>query len=228
MRSLIFVGGLQYSGKTTLCKTLNSSDSKYKHLALDDSYEYIALHRDVFMNIIKKDNRDLFSKIKKLGKKCGIEGKADQMTLFANYMIKENRFDEFSELHRKCTLLYTGSLLSRIEDNEVPMIDGIMVNKVSRKTTYNSLKSSITKENIDDSKKLIVYFNFGLKKSLERFKSANREEKKSMLCNEDTITSTYTSQELPVPGELPNLNEVWIINNESDINESVKHILANY
>ena len=224
MKGIIFVGGIQYSGKSSFCKKLESVDKKFRHIAMDDAYWHLGHNREVFLNIIKKDNRDLFKKIMKLGKKCNVEGKENIMTLFANYMIHEDRYSEFQTLHKRCALLYTGSRISNLDD-VVPLMDGLMINHISRKFTYCALKDSLNyKIDLDKLKKLIVFFDIGLEKSLLRYKSNTRQNNPHIEINEKIITETYHSQSLPSKDEFPNL-DVLVINNEADIHSSIKYVL---
>ena len=232
MKHLVFVSGLQYSGKTSFCNKLELiNDKKYFHIELDKSFDYLTFHRDVFVNIIKDKDRELYNKIRKLAKKASaetdekVETKHDQITLFANYLFSQGKQREFQMLQSGCAIVYATRRIKSFNNGEVPLIDGVLINRFSRKVDYAALQESCNIPNLDEIQKTIVHFNLGLEESLKRYGEGKRVEKKSMICTEDTIKRYYDSQEIPSNDEFPNL-EVLLIKREKDIDPCMRRILS--
>jgi hypothetical protein len=226
MKNLIFVGGLQYSGKSSFCKKLEESDAKkYKHFELDSAYNHLVFHGDVFLDLIERYLPDTHIHIKELGKKRDIVG-PDQIALFANYMNSIGHFKEFDQLTGGCSVLYTGESITKTE-NEIALIEGVFANKSTRKLVYNLLGASMdeceNKIDLNSVNKLFVYFNLGPELSLERFRANPSKIKESMILSEAMIKQTCTDQEIPTSSEFPNL-EVLVIENLDAVESAIKHV----
>jgi len=228
MKSLIFLGGLQYSGKSYFARNLESSyPSKYKHIEMDGLCEYLTKRREVFMGLIKGYDRSLYRQIKSFGRQFKIKGDYDLLTLFANYMVQEERFDEFGKIQQLYILLYASKKMVGLNEEVTPMIDGAFTNKLSRSIMYQTLQATFGKRiSLDKLQKLFVYFNLGLNLSLERFRKYKREEIKSLKLSEDLVERTFREQEIPTPYEFPNL-EVIVINNSDELERTTNRLSNN-
>ena len=228
MESLIFVGGIQYSGKSYFARSLEASyPSRYKHIELDGLLEHLTQRREVFLGLIKRYDRDLYRQIEYAGRQLGIKGDYDLLTLFANYMIQEGRFSEFENIQQLYVLLYASVKIRGSKKGIIPIIDGAFTNNGSRSIVYQTLRAAFGERiPLDKLQKLFVYFNLGLDLSLERFKQSRREEKKSLRWSEDLVRRTYRGQEIPEPSELSNL-EVIVINNLEELERITERLSRN-
>jgi hypothetical protein len=228
MKNLIFVGGLQYSGKSSFCKRLEENDAKkYKHLELDSAYDHLVFHKDAFLNLIEKHFPDVHTFIKELGEAHNVSG-VDRIDLFVGYMKKQNQFKELSNFLGRCSVLYSGECIAKTE-HEIALLDGSFVNTGSRVVVYSLLRDAMNKDkenkmDLDSVNKLFVYFNLGLKLSLERFRANPSKTKESMILSEEKIKQTYEAQELPTHSEFPNL-EVLVLENPDAVEAAVEHVL---
>ncbi len=225
MENLIFVGGLQYSGKSYFATSLETSHSStYKHIGMDDLCEHLTQRREVFMGLIKRYDKNLHKQIDNLGRELKIKGDCNLLTLFANYMIEEGRFDEFENMQQLYVLLYASEIMKGLKKGITPIVDGAFINKFSRHVAYQTLKAAFGKKiPLDELQKLFVYFNLGLGLSLERFKDNRREGASALRWNEALVRRTFKEQEIPKPNELPNL-EVAVINNFDELGRMVNRL----
>jgi tRNA uridine 5-carbamoylmethylation protein Kti12 len=223
MNKLIFVGGLQLSGKTNFAHNLASKDKdKYTHTEMDGLYDDLAQNRYFFMKLIKKYHRERYKEIKNFAKQFNITDRSDQLTFYANYMIKTGQLKKFDVLQGMTSYLYAGELIKKMDNNIVPILDGPIVNKSTRKSIYNCLTASMG--NIDGVSKLIIYLDLGLDLSLERLKTTKRKKLASMSPpTEELIRKSYEYQELPEKDEMPNL-DVLIIKNEEEIGSAIEQV----
>jgi hypothetical protein len=79
---------------------------------------------------------------------------------------------------------------------------------------------------LDDVRKLLVYFDLGLDRSLQRFVK-NPMRKKYSITTEEMIIDAYSKQELPTDGEFPNM-ETLIVSNEDNLGSVRDYILKEF
>lgn len=235
MESLIIVGGLQHSGKSTLARRLKELDGElYRHIELDYALEYLNANRSGFIRYIRRLNPGLYAEIRKLGDWLGEQSPelkpksdADYFIIFANYMRAEKRIPELEDVIDGCCLHYSSERLLEAQDG-IPVVDGTLLNRVSRQYAYSAFKNAVAQAtNLDDIGKLIVYFNLGLKTSLRRYKEKKREEKEEFVLSKKSIKADYRGQEVPKSGEFPN-TEVLVITRPDEVDDAVKYIAKEY
>ncbi len=225
MENLIFVGGLQYSGKSYFARNLEKSrPSRYKYIGVDELCEQLTQRRDVFMGLIKRYDKDLHGQIENLGRQMNVRGDCNLLTLFANYMIEAGRFGEFEDMQQLYVLLHASEIMVGLKKGVTAVVDGAFTNKISRQVAYQTLRVAFgRKVPIDELRKLFIYFNLGLDLSLERFRKDGREGKSALRWDEALVRRTFKEQEIPATNELPNL-EVAVINNPDELEQIVNRL----
>ena len=70
MKSLVVLCGPPYSGKSSFGESID----KYVHHDIDAAYELMAIkRRDLFMDLLKKYNKDIHKKVRKVAKDLGVK-----------------------------------------------------------------------------------------------------------------------------------------------------------
>jgi adenylate kinase family enzyme len=227
MESLILVGGLQYSGKTTFCRQLEKQgNGKYLHIECDAVAKYTAEHKDVLMGLIRKYDERMYGVMKKFARQKGLDD-AQSIDLLLDIAIEEGKLQNFKNIHDTCGVIYIADRIGTLHNGIQPVIEGLMPTRESRRTVYEILKKNLAdKLQLDTIRKLFVYFNTRLETSLQRF-STHGGVKNDMITTANKIRETYYTQELPIHGELPNM-DVLTITNEDQIGSAIAYIINKF
>lgn len=221
MEEIIFVGGISYSGKSTFCRKIAEKNPDCRYFELDAIFQMLADNRPYFLRLIGRHDPKLYKGITKKFKRAGISDPHDQLTLFANMMFELGKEQEFTDLQNMCELIHLADQLKKINSNESVLIDGSLINAYSRVTVYNQLKKSVgSSADLDRLKKMIIFMDFGLEKSIERYR-ANPRKPGALKWSEEFITKMYHGQELPKPNEIPNCH-VLIAKDEKALDEIIE------
>jgi len=221
---MIFVGGLQYSGKSTFCRKISEYNPRIAYISFDDVFSRISTNGHEFISLLKDVNRDVYTNVKKLGKKCEIDDENIILGVYARLMQEAGKFKEFEKLTQDCALLKTKKMISSFDNSKIPVVDGLFINECTRKVFYGYLRNSLKNNlNLDEMKKILIYFDLGLDVSLERFNIADRPKDQAIIWTEDMVKRAYQNQEIPTPTELPNL-ELMILKSQKDIDECFEHM----
>lgn len=220
MKNLIFVGGLQYSRKSTLCKDLaRLGKGRYIHIDPDTNYDYVASHEDVLKRQIKRFSPMYSDEIDALSQDFTL----DRMKAVAE---AHGRLQDLDNVIDICATMRTADIISGIGANKSPIIESLFINRDCRSNVYNLLKEYSSGISLDDTKKLLIYFDLGLQLSLQRFiKNPTRD--KSSITTRKLIIDSYNMQELPTNDEFPNL-ETLIISSEDNIGSARDYILREF
>jgi len=212
MEKLVFIGGPQYSGKTTFCKLLTSYNNRYHHINFDFLADRLSSDSNLMMDMIKKHDTKLHDKLIEMEGSQGI---------FFEYMLSDRSFLDYYLLRS----VY--DTINSLKDDAIPLLDGVMTTKQARMWVYDSLRECLGKPAFEDIDKLFIYFNLPMEVSLERFENNHKNTPPIWLVEEeDMIKRTYSEQEIPTLHELPNL-KILVINNLKDINSIIDNIVNN-
>lgn len=227
MKRIIFFGGLQYSGKSSLARDLEAKNpARYVHLEMDALTETLTRRRAIFTGLIKRYDPNLYEEVRQIGEEIGTKGDYNLLTLLANYKIAQRRFSEFADMQQSYVVRYAGETIAGLKRKMTPLVEGGFTNKISRSITYKALQQSFGRKiSLDETQKIFVYFNLGLDLSLNRFKENGKRELASMTWSEDLIRKTFKEQEIPKSKEFPNL-EVVVINNFEDLQQCQEMLAA--
>ena len=237
MKRLIFIGGLPYSGKSSLCERLSAHEpEKYRHVEIDALFNQVAIEGDKFFKYLRRLNPKLYDRIKAESVMSGVFDPTKQLFTFGRAMSQSGSSKKMQKLMQELTHIYAADIL---RNSSCPVVDALLINRESRKISYDMLNKWIcdfeNRENpkdpiveaeencLDPVDKVFVYFDLGKKLSLKRLKQGRKKQFRALEITEKYITYAYDSQELPSEKEFPNL-EVVVVRNSSEIDECFERL----
>jgi hypothetical protein len=232
MQNLILVGGIAYCGKSTLCEKLHAKDKeRFPHIEFDRLFDEISHDGEKFFKYLKIVKPMFHNAVKVQCAKDGILDPNQQLQLYSDLAVKLGILQQFGMMIEEVGVAYLADLLA--DSKESPVTEGLFVDKGGRQRMYQELKSRYThfKEQdspeLDEVRKLLVFFNLGLRKSLKRLRKGRKKQFESITSNERIIREQYQRQEPPEKDELPNL-EVMIITDPTKVDQYVNDIAGRY
>jgi len=234
MHEIIFVGGLPYSGKTTLCNRLAQTDTdRFWNMNYDDTWEEI-----------EKDPRRLCTYLHTLSPQIMTSWEIDLVndtgTVIAERVSRMKRLAHkqggllmWTQFINLATNTYLLTEMLKLDNTQVPIIESLFVDLDMRVSYYAAMSEAlelldesssyngplITSDELDQTKKTFVYLNPGLDACLTRF--ATGPSPIFGRANEPVIKHLHSQQQIPAKGDFPNL-DVVIIQDETEISTFVE------
>jgi len=221
MKKLVMVAGLQYSGKSTLCRRIAKENSRYHNISLDEQYEKLAKDWGKVMDMTRELAPLTFTEMMRVSVEAGAISNHDKVSAYYHFMKAKGRGKEFHGVQTVLTVADTASYILN-QNIEFPMIDAVMVNKLARKIFYGTFRGIVT--GTDDVPKLLIHFDLGLDESLKRYKKDKKRKNNVVHCDENMIRENHQKQQLPSKDEWPNL-EVIVIKNMNQIHKAVEMVI---
>lgn len=222
MEKIIFVGGIQCSGKSYLIDRLIEKDSsKFSDFKVDDiSNQMLDSATDFFkfLFMLNPENKDEY--------RINIYGKNESELIVERDLLKEKLFDESESYNWKIMLgesIYTClavNLLNSYNEGVVSIVENLFYDYRSRRSNFFYIDNYVSRIdnsnefNFDSIPKTLIYLDLGIELSLQRFKGCEKD------FNVDLIVDTFEDQELPKSDEVPNL-EVIILKTEGEVSDFI-------
>jgi len=226
MERLTFVGGMPYSGKSTLCERLVESDpSRYKHIEIDALFDEVGRKGEPFFKYLQIINPEAHKGLKVLAVKDGLFDPDKQVFNIGRTMVEGGGQDNWWSLLQNVALCY-GMDIARNHGN--PIFEGLFANRDERAAEIYRLMQEISSKlpdspNLDDIDKSIIFMNFGKELSLERFRQGRAKQYSLLQVSEPYIMKIAEKQEVPSEGEFPNFH-VHVISSDEDLEDCLKEL----
>ena len=207
MKGLIFVGGLQYSGKSHFCRDLAAKyPDRYAHLEADSILEKLHAEPSAFHDLMRRYDERFHYHLVQLAISNGLNDKGAQLAFFTQVANQHPKLREgYENIINECVIAYMAELLLAAMPGQIPLVDGLFTAKTTRKATYGLIANWVQgKIDLDSVNKMMLYFDLGLKISLERYRAQKRDSSKALQWDESLIRRTHANQEVPTENELPN------------------------
>lgn len=206
--SLIIVGGIPCSGKTTICNIVQGVDPSYTHIEMDRLFDDVAGCGELFFRYLSKHDPRLATDIKVDMVMKGLVDPDEQLKTFGAAVLtrdvkKTESFIQDLSIHYLCDVVKEAYAAGKN-----PLIEGSFVNTKSRKYIYEKLRQEVS--GLDAVKKALVFMDYGLKFSMKNLKKGRTQRFESLETTPNTIRSQFDKQQLPTNSELPNLECVIV------------------
>jgi hypothetical protein len=225
MDKIILVGGLQYSGKSTLCERLDRDPAGYKHVEFDRLFNEVAICGGPFFKYLRMHNEESYNLYKRVAIGCGLHDPTEQLQGIGQVMIKNGLVSDWLSLLHSVCAYYTADLLMKSNGN-TPVLEGLFINRDERIASYNLLNECLDKmgkggDYLKFVQKFMIYFNLGLDLSLQRLRENPQHKYEALMTTEEVVRNTAARIEVPSKDELPNL-EVVVVSSIGEIDEAAR------
>ncbi len=222
MQELMLVGGIPYSGKSYLCKSLvERNPNNCIYLGLDNLHEKMDADPMLFFRSLALFYPQIIRQIgmdpNSLSKSNLQERKVFLEELFTKHAGRQS----WISVVQQAVNAYIVSQL-KLAGSKVPIIESLLHDLERRSMFFESYADMIDvmHAGIDlvAAKKTLVYLDLGIEVSLQRFRD---DPSKRPLVNERVILYTYQTQQIPASHEFPNL-EVIVLRNKEQVREFIE------
>ncbi len=224
MKDLVLVGGIPYSGKSYFCRKLvEGSEGRFVDLGLDTLYNKL------------RDDPATFRKCMRLlppefKESCWIRNDGIDIKDLAIVTMKLGGRQFFTLFMQQLENAYLIDEMSRV-GGKVPVTESLFYNREVRENFYEGMKELMEMMDetgtahyeigLDSARKILVYFDVGVEACERRMMAAPRMGGEAE--EEMAIRAAHSRQEIPSPGELPNL-EVIVVKDESEVDKALEQV----
>ena len=227
MKSLIMLGGIPYSGKSSLGERIRARwEGRCTYINFDRLFHETASRGEIFFKYLEGLNKQVHDSVVLGSLKNGVGEKDEMLKDFARAVIsKEQGLETFQFLLQSVALVYLADRLRELDTGVV--VEGRFTNRKNRQGTYEQIKSNLARfsytPNLDEVQKVFLFINLGLNNSLERYKKGRTNSYASICTSEKEIRGQYSVQSIPSSKELPNL-DVIVISSAKEVNSAVEKV----
>lgn len=232
MPKIIFVGGIENSGKSAFAAELEKSGI-YRHINPDRLFEYLAKNPGEFFSQLKERDPEFYKLVEKICSDAFIIDYKSMARYLQDYLASQNSEKVYLTKIDEIVSLMVLDELKNIKDDTIPIYDALLATKNDRKNTYSKFSSNLKKSSkpiigpiinrikrpidFNEAEKIFIYFNPGLDICIERLEHTHKTKP---YVEEENIRDSYSQQEIPQNGELPNTN-ILVIDKVYPINKLV-------
>lgn len=224
MKEFVLVGGIQYSGKSYFCRELvEGSEGRFVDLGLDTLYNALRDDPATF----RKCMRLLPPEIKE---PCCIRSDDIDINDLARITISWGGEQLFVMFMQQLENAYIIDELSRA-GGKVPVTESLFYSREVRENFYEGMKELMEmmdkagtahyEVDLDSARKILMYFDIGVEACERRMMAAPKMG--GGADEEMAIRAAHSRQEIPSPGELPNL-EVIVVKNEGEVEKAAEQV----